>query len=136
VKSNFYSGIALQKVGKDEQAIQHLQRAADPGFDAGWHEAAYFQARALILLDRAEEARILFNHLSEEAERRLKRQRVDFFTKFGQKQSAEYQRAHACYLAGLGCLGMHDEDEAESLFRQVLDLNPNHRWASLEWFVH
>ena len=57
---------------------------------------------------------------------------MDFFTKFGEKQSREKQRANVFYLAGLGYLGKGMKTKAKEMFEQALQLNVNHLWARIQ----
>jgi len=64
------------------------------------------------------------------AQKRLKAApSLDFFAKFGEKQSAATRQAQARYLLGLGCLGKGNKAEAEAEFEKALEMNVNHIWA-------
>jgi hypothetical protein len=51
---------------------------------------------------------------------------MDFFEKFGERQSARTRQAALHFLAGLGLLGLGKEAEAEAEFGQALSLDPGH----------
>jgi Tfp pilus assembly protein PilF len=58
---------------------------------------------------------------------------LDFFAKFGERQSAESQRAQAHYLLGLSYLGNGDKERAKAEFVKALELDIDHLWA--EYFL-
>jgi tetratricopeptide (TPR) repeat protein len=49
---------------------------------------------------------------------------MDYFAKFGEKESAQRRQAQLHYLAGLGLLGRGERKEAESEFKKALALQP------------
>jgi Tfp pilus assembly protein PilF len=54
---------------------------------------------------------------------------MDFFAKFGERQSAVNRRAQAHYLLGLSLLGRGEKEKAKTEFMKALDLDINHLWA-------
>jgi Tfp pilus assembly protein PilF len=54
---------------------------------------------------------------------------MDFFEKFGERQSAVAQKAQAHFLLGLGYLGKGQKTEARAEFEKALSLNVNHTGA-------
>ena len=54
---------------------------------------------------------------------------MDFFAKFGERQSVMVRRANAHYLLGLGYQGKGNLDEAKNEFKRALELNINHLGA-------
>jgi hypothetical protein len=50
---------------------------------------------------------------------------MDFFEKFGERQSAKVRQAQFHFLAGLGLRGLKKETEAEAEFKTARELNPN-----------
>ncbi|MBA7692194.1 hypothetical protein ES703_100756 [subsurface metagenome] len=60
---------------------------------------------------------------------------MDFFAKFGERQSAMRRKANAHYLIGLGYLGKENKSEARVQFQKAMELNINHLWAKqqLSW---
>ena len=72
----------------------------------------------------------MFEGLAEFAERRITASpAMDFFTKFGEKQSAAAQKAQAFYLLGLARLGLDQRPKAREALQEALGLNPHHFWA-------
>jgi hypothetical protein len=72
----------------------------------------------------------MFQGLAEYAEQRITASpAMDFFTKFGEKQSAAAQRAQAYYLLGLAYLGLDQKPQARDALQTAVSLNPHHFWA-------
>jgi len=58
---------------------------------------------------------------------------MDFFAKFGEKQSQDNRRAAALYQLGLAYMGKGARQEAQFYFEKALRFNPYHLWA--QWFT-
>jgi len=81
-------------------------------------------------LGQEETADGIFSGLMRYAQERLEMAaEMDFFAKFGERQSAEKRRAQAHYLLGLSYLGKEDYRKASAEFKAVLELDPYHIWA-------
>jgi Tfp pilus assembly protein PilF len=57
---------------------------------------------------------------------------MDFFEKFGERESARRLSAQMRFLLGLGRLGAGRREEAKAEFRKALEDNPNHIGAARE----
>jgi tetratricopeptide (TPR) repeat protein len=93
----------------------------------------YAQARALQRLGRADEAVRIFDGLVKSGQGALSDSgAVDFFAKFGERQSRNVRLAQAHYGLGLGLLGSGKQSEAKAEFQKALELNPNHLGANYQ----
>ncbi len=129
-KTNYFIGKTHEALGQNRKARGHYLKAADTSRETGWSEILFYQGLALQQLGKSKDAELLFDRLIRGAEERLERETgMDFFTKFGEKQSQEKQRANAFYLLGLGCLGKGRTKDAETAFGDALRLDQNHLWA-------
>ncbi len=54
---------------------------------------------------------------------------MDFFTKFGERQSAATRKAQSFYLLALAGLGLGDHAAAKEALDQAVAFDPNHFWA-------
>jgi len=54
---------------------------------------------------------------------------MDYFAKFGERQSVMVRRANAFYLLGLGYQGKGNLEKAKNEYKKALELNINHVWA-------
>jgi len=96
----------------------------------GLSEMSFYQGLAFQKLGQEEKAGQIFEDLAGLGERRLQADAsLDFFAKFGERQSAIRRRAQAHYLLGLSHLGRENKEEARAQFKKALELNINHIWA-------
>lgn len=124
-KIYFFIGQAQSALGQKDEAVSAYQKAA--AFPAGLNEQAYYAASALSRLGRTVEARARFEELVRGSREALSAApAVDFFEKFGERQSARTRLADLHFLAGLGLLGLGREKDAQAEFEQVKAANPGH----------
>jgi tetratricopeptide (TPR) repeat protein len=129
----YYRGMAYDALGDLEAARRQFQTAIDQRGTERWPEARFYQAQSLVQLDRADEARVIFQSLIETGQQRLDQQEsVDFFAKFGGQETGRTRMATGHYLVGLGSLGQQDLDGARDHFREAVRLNRSHVWARYE----
>jgi tetratricopeptide (TPR) repeat protein len=128
-RAHYFAGTACEALGDEKRALEHYQKStASPQRES---ESSYYQGMALLNLGCAEEAERMFEGLERFARKRLKDSpEMDFFAKFGERQSASYRRAQAHYLLGLSFLGKGEEKKARAEFAEALRMNINHLWAA------
>jgi tetratricopeptide (TPR) repeat protein len=125
---HYYIGAAHEALGNVKKARESYEQSVAE--QHGWSETRYCQGLSYRKLGREQEAGEMFEGLIRFGQDRLSASSgMDFFAKFGEKQSEMRQRAHAHYLFGLGYLGKRDDRRAREAFEQVLNANPNHIWA-------
>ncbi|MCX6561223.1 MAG: DUF5107 domain-containing protein [Candidatus Aminicenantes bacterium] len=116
-------------IGDAAKARLAFEKAAS--WPPGYAEGAYYTGMAMAALGRGADANGAFEALRKAAEDRLKSApAVDFFEKFGERQSAAVQTAQAHYLLGLAKLGLGDQAGAAAEFKAALAANPNHAAAA------
>ena len=124
----YFVGTAYEELGEKRKAKEFFEKAVEQEGD--WSELSYFQGMSLLKLGREDEAEKRFEGLMRFAQKRLKASDgMDFFAKFGERQSAAARRAQAHYLLGLSHLGMGDREQARKEFQKTLERNINHLWA-------
>jgi len=124
----YFVGLVYDGLGKREKAREHYEKAVEQ--ERGWSELSFYQGMSYQRLGQKEDAERIFSGLMRFARERLEATAdMDFFAKFGERQSAVSRRAQAHYLLGLGFLGQREKDKAEGEFRKALELNINHLWA-------
>jgi tetratricopeptide (TPR) repeat protein len=128
VRLRYFEGTALEALGRmDEAAEAYADSAAR---ETGWSELSFYRGMALSRLGRAEEAADVFQGLSVFAGRRLdEAPAVDFFTKFGERQSAAARRARSFYLLGLAELGLGDKAAARNALELAVSEDSGLFWA-------
>ncbi len=123
-----FIGTALEALERNEAARAAYAESA--GMERGWSELSYFRGMSLKRLGRIREAEEQFRGLMAHAAARLESSpAMDFFAKFGERQSAAAQKAHSLYLLGLAQLGLGQAAAARGAFDQAIELDPNHFWA-------
>jgi tetratricopeptide (TPR) repeat protein len=124
-KVYFLIGSALERVGDKAGAKAAFEKAI--AFRHGWSEASYYQGLAWNKLGRGADAQKAFDGLVRSGQERLKAApAMDFFEKFGERQSALSQTAQAHFLAGLGYIGNGRPTDAAAEFGKAYEANPYH----------
>ena len=133
---DFFSGLALQDLGRDDEARQHWQKAAET--ETGSTEMAYYKALALRGLKRETRAVALLNQLLDFVSHQIgATPKIDYFATslpnflLFDDDLEKRNRIHCLYLAGLAKLGLGQEAESIAALRQVLALDVNHLWAQV-----
>jgi tetratricopeptide (TPR) repeat protein len=121
----YHIGLAREASGIREEAAAAFKTAAEAREGAP-SEGQYYKALALRKTGRNDDAEKLFAGLEKHGLAELQRESeaVDYFAKFGEKRAERIRLAQARFLAGLGCLGLGKAREAESQFKQALELHP------------
>ena len=134
----YHVGTAHEALGNQAKALECYEFAVaktattnlSPA-EVRFHEALAFQK-----LGRAREAKIVLKDLIARGQAELKStEEVDYFAKFGGRQSDRMRLANAHYNTGLGYLGLGQSAKARAAFRQTLELHPGHLGANQQLFV-
>ena len=121
----FYLGQAREALGKKAEALSSYEKAAS--FQTGLSEQAYYSGSALQKLGRTSEAKARFEDLARQAGTALDAApAVDFFEKFGERQSARIRQADLHFFYGLGLLGLGKKGEAAIEFEKAAAMDPGH----------
>jgi tetratricopeptide (TPR) repeat protein len=121
----FHIGQAHDALANTAEAKSCFEKAL--AFGTGLSEHAYYRALALRALGRRDEADRALDGLVKGARDALAASpSMDFFEKFGERQSARSRQANLHFLAGLGLLGLGREAEAAAEFGRALALDPGH----------
>jgi tetratricopeptide (TPR) repeat protein len=106
-----------------QQAVESLREGS---------ELSYYQALAHRKLGQEAKAAELLDGLDAAAKKQLDAPAdVDFFAKFGTRESENVRKAHAHYLLALSLLGKNKPAEAKQELQKALKLNVNHLWAKV-----
>jgi tetratricopeptide (TPR) repeat protein len=119
-------------LGQAQRALGHTTLAESCfekalAFGTGLSEQAYYRGLALKALGRQAEAESLFEGLVERARDALAAApAMDFFEKFGERQSSRVRQANFHFLVGLGLLGSGQAAEAKAEFEMAVSMDSGH----------
>ena len=121
----YFIGTAREALGDVDEARALYEKSV--AGKHGWSEIRYYQGLAFRKLGRENQAKQIFDGLVKIGNERLASSSgMDYFAKFGEKQSERIRMAQAHYLSGLGFLGNRNHAAARKEFEEVLELNVNH----------
>jgi tetratricopeptide (TPR) repeat protein len=124
----YFIGTAYEAMGEGDKAREWFEHSVS--VKAGWSESSFYQGMCLRKLGRQDESLQTLEGLKEFAQKRLQAAEVmDFFAKFGERQSAAARRSQSHYLLGLSFLGMGEKEDARTEFEKACELDMNHYWA-------
>jgi len=130
---NYYIGAAYEALGYLENAEEFYEKSAEQKYTSEWVETQYYQGLAYRALGQEEKSKQIFNKLIKNGQDMLKESiTMDFFAKFGERETKEARMASAHYIIGLGYLGSGMKKKAKEEFEKALDLNVNHLWARVK----
>lgn len=121
----YFIGQAHEALEETRKAKESYRRSA--GQKIGPSELTYYQGLSWQRLGEKQNATDAFDSLIQYARQNLeKSQAMDYFAKFGEKESAQRRKAYFHYLAGLGLLGKGQKVEAGAEFQIALGLHPHY----------
>jgi tetratricopeptide (TPR) repeat protein len=134
---DYFSGLALQELGRGEEAREYWHKAAQT--EVGTSDMTFYKALALRELENDSQAVLLLNDLLEFASRQIHpTPKIDYFATslpnflLFDDDLKKRNQIHCRYLAGLAKLGLGRIDEAVADLREVLALDINHLPARTE----
>jgi tetratricopeptide (TPR) repeat protein len=125
-RTYFLMGASYEALSQTEKARECFEKAAL--MDVGQSQFGYYKGLALRKVGRENDANKVFDDLIESAK---PGPAVEFFAKFGEKQTHNSKLAQTHYLLGLAHLGKGDHAKAGAELEKALELNPNHLWAAV-----
>jgi tetratricopeptide (TPR) repeat protein len=134
---DYFSGLALQELGRQKEARECWRKAAQT--ETANSDMTFYKALALRELENHSQAVLLLNDLLEFASRRIQATpKIDYFATslpnflLFDDDLKKRNQIHCRYLAGLAKLGLGRIDEAAADLRKVLALDINHLPAQTE----
>jgi tetratricopeptide (TPR) repeat protein len=126
----YFSGAVYDQMGDKDKATEFWTEGINiPESRSGTHDNTFYRALCLQNLGKTEESVSFFESLITIGRDRIEAEQIDFFEKFGERETKDDRRADGHYLMGLGYLGMGMESEAKREFSEAERLNINHLWA-------
>jgi tetratricopeptide (TPR) repeat protein len=127
----YYIGMTYQLMKKNRKAENTFRISAEKRLNDGLSDIHFFRAMSLKHLGDLKTSDEIFNGLVALGKDRLETSEIDFFAKFGERETADDKSANAWYLIGLGYLGLGDHEKSREAFQKAVELNINHLWAKV-----
>jgi tetratricopeptide (TPR) repeat protein len=126
----YWSGVAYEGLGNRQKATESWERAtasiaprrrrASVTGDLARQAGLYYQGLALQKLGKAEDAKAIFRGLVAAGQQALAPQKAVS----GPEMSPRTRRALAHYVAGLGYLGLNEQNQAKAELSQAVETDP------------
>lgn len=126
----YFLGTAYEKMRNNKKAKEMWEMSVERRQDQQLSENHFYKALSLNKLGRTYEATKIFDGMIKLGSERLDAPNIDFFAKFGERETADDRKAEANYLIGLGYLGKGQNKDAKDHFAEAVRLNINHIWAA------
>jgi tetratricopeptide (TPR) repeat protein len=134
---DYFSGLALSQMGRENEAREHWTRAATDDRPITW--LSYFRAMSLERLDRRTEASNLLQEMRDFAQKQMEREvKIDYFATslpnllLFEDDLQKRNQVECLFLLALAERGLRNRQHAVQLLNQVLSLDRNHIAAQRE----
>lgn len=129
---NYFTGLAYEALGNGPKAESHFRMSAEQE-TGNINFISYYQGLSCLKLGGKARAGEIFSALAEEGRKLMEQgSAVDFFAKFGEKESANVQLSNAYLLMGLGSKGLNESAEAGKYLQKAVALSASNLWAAVE----
>jgi len=129
---NYFIGLAYEALGDKIKAKSYFTLSAEQPVKESEY-INYYKGLSYLKLNNKAKAQACFNQLVEEGDKKLKQgEAVDFFAKFGEKETANVQQSNAYLLKGLGYKGIGDKAKADENLQKAVSLSASNLWANVE----
>ncbi len=129
---NYFIASGYEVLGNKKMAKKYFEKSTsqiinEPGI------ITYYQGLSFQKLGQNDRADKFFNSLIEEGNNRMnKESEIDFFAKFGERESANNRLSNANLLVGLGLKGLGKNSEAKEKLQKAVELSASNLWAGVE----
>ncbi len=129
---NYFIATDYEALGNKEMAKQYFQKSTDQNLNETGI-ISYYQGLSFQKLGQNDKADKLFKALIEEGNNRMNNEsEIDFFAKFGERESAKNRISNANLLVGLGLKGLGKNKEAKEKLQKAVELSVSNLWAGVE----
>jgi tetratricopeptide (TPR) repeat protein len=134
---DYFAGLALSQMVREDQALQCWTRASADDRPIGW--CSYYRARSLELLGRKEEAASLLRQMSDFARKQMESEvKIDYFATslpnllLFEDDLQKRNEVDGLFVLALSELGLGKTERGMERLNQVLSLDCNHIAAQQE----
>lgn len=129
---NYFIALAYEALGKKVKAQSYFTLSTGQEIRRV-DFTSYYQGLSFLKLGNKTKANEIFAALIEEGNKRInKGSEVDFFAKFGEKESVNVQLSNAYFLKGIGNKGLDKTAEATENLKKAVELSASNLWANVE----
>ena len=127
----YFTGLAHQALGANDEAAKYFRRAADQSGTSRWLDTQIYQSLALKQLGEVDQARQALEAITAIIEVRLARteEDLDFFAKFGTRLSESALRARDLSVLGFAQSALGLSEAAAVSLGSAVDLDTSQLWA-------
>jgi tetratricopeptide (TPR) repeat protein len=134
---DYFAGLALSLMGREDEASQCWTRATDDDSPITW--LTYYRATSLEALGRKQEAASLLNQMRDFAQKQMEAEvKIDYFATslpnllLFEDDLQKRNQVDCLFLLSLSELGLRNHERAIELLNQVVSLDCNHMAAQQE----
>ena len=125
---HYYQARATEKLNNKKEATGLLKQVTEMEV----HAPRYQYYKALALQKTGKKANVLASEIEAEGKQLMSdSEDIDFFSKFGEGQSAQNRKAEGYYLLALAEILKNNNDQAKDYLQRANQLNPNDLWVIL-----
>lgn len=129
---NYYIGLANELLGKKEVATSAFVLSSAQTLREN-NYIRYYQGLSFLKIGNKKKATEYFNALISEGEKQIKvGSEIDFFAKFGERESENVRLSNAYLLKGLGYKGLGNTNAATENLKKAVELSASNLYAKLE----
>jgi tetratricopeptide (TPR) repeat protein len=129
---NYFIATGYKALGNKKMATKYFEKSTSQNLNETGI-VSYYQGLSFRELGLNDKADNCFNTLINEGNNRLnKESEIDFFAKFGEKESANNRLSNANLLVGLGLKGLGKNSEAKEKLQKAVEMSVSNLWAGVE----
>jgi len=129
---NYFIGLAYEVLGNKVKAKTYYTFSTDQSIIEP-NDIIYYQGLSHLKLGNKAKAADNFNKLIDAGNNRSKQgAEIDFFAKFGEKETKNVQLSNAYLLIGLGEKGLGNTNAAKKNLMKAVELSTSNLWANTE----
>jgi tetratricopeptide (TPR) repeat protein len=129
---NYYIGLAYEALGKKKEAKSYFALSTEQKVEASDY-ISYYHGLSYQKLGNKDQASACFREMIKAGEDRIKKgTEVDFFAKFGERETENVRLSNAYLLKGLGYKGLGDKKSADENLNKAVELSVSNLYAKVE----
>ncbi len=129
---DYYIGLVYKELKNKQKSGFYFNRSTNYKLKESDY-VRYYQALSMINLGQNDKANDIFNYFIKYGQERLtKGQEVDYFAKYGERETLSQMKSSAHLLIGLGLKGLNKLEESKENLKKAVEFNASNIWAKAE----